>query len=516
MAACTDLLTPLELSQQQNLASLPNLHYTSQDYSSMKTRLAQYLSEQYPDEFNDYVEGSLLIVLMELWAFIADLLSFKMDQITNEVYIDTVTEVENAFRLSKLVGFNPQPPIASRAFFSATIQQILPTDLNLGNAILIELPAAEGTISFELFPADALNNPILDGDVYITAGNFSNTNIIGLEGRTQTDSNSATGGTNQFYELTQSPVLYDSIRVDVDGNRWEQVAYFTDSTPRNEYRVEFDSNYNAFIIFGDGQAGRAPTQGSSIQIIYRVGGGTRGDILSGIAVAQRGYTLPGLNFPAPVTFRNYTKGEFGYNGDTLADIRRKLPRYLKTQDRAVSGEDYQTLVSQFVSPYNGQSAKATAALRNYGCAGNVIDIYVLVKNGIDSVQLPTDEFKVELSNYLDVRKMMTDNVCIRDGSVVEVDTVADIIVDRFYRKFQDEIYQKILNQVEGFYSLNNWEFGESLKDIDLIKALSSIPEVATASVSFSTNDPNNQGTTITAKYYELIRPDQIVINIIFE
>src|SRR4051812_27991784 len=170
MAGCTDLLTPLDISRQQNLSALPNLHYTSQDYSSMKTRLAQYLAEQYPDEFSDFVEGSLLIVLMELWAFIADLLSFKMDQIVNEVFIDTVTEVENAFRLSQLVGFYPQPPIASRAFFSATIQQALPTDLNLGNAIPLDLSIPDGTLTFELFPADSLNNPILEGDVIITAG----------------------------------------------------------------------------------------------------------------------------------------------------------------------------------------------------------------------------------------------------------------------------------------------------------------------------------------------------------
>lgn len=482
----------------------------------MKTRLAQYLAEQYPDEFSDFVEGSLLIVLMELWAFLADLLSFKMDQIVNEVFIDTVTEVENAFRLAQLVGFYPQPPIASRAFFSATIQQALPIDLNLGNAIPVDLSIPDGTLTFELFPADSLNNPILEGDVIITAGNFSNTNIVGLEGRTQIDNNTALGGSNQSYQLLQFPVLYSSIRVDIDGTRWEQVPYFSDSNPRNEYRVEFDSDYRGFIIFGNGRAGRAPVQGSTIQVTYRVGGGIRGNILSGAVVAQRGYVVPGLNFPSPVTFRNYTRGEFGYNGDNIEDVRRRLPAYLKTQDRAVSGEDYQTLAGQFVSPYNGQSAKAVAALRNYGCAGNVVDIYILVKSGAEQVQVASDEFKVELSNYLDTRKMFTDQVCIRDGVVLEVDVTVDVIVDRFYQKFRDEILANIQNQIAGFFALNNWDFGEDLRDIDLIKAVSAISQVITASVSFATADPDNEGTAVNAQYYELIRQDQVAINLIFE
>ena len=79
-----------------------NLNYTSQDYWSLKTRLIDYIKQNFEDDFTDFVESSLAIMLIENWAFLADTLSFKMDQIVNELFIDTVTEVENAFRLSKL------------------------------------------------------------------------------------------------------------------------------------------------------------------------------------------------------------------------------------------------------------------------------------------------------------------------------------------------------------------------------------------------------------------------------
>lgn len=516
MSGCTDILTPLDLSQNINLPSLPNLHYTSQDYSSMKTRIAQMLLEKYPNIFNNFVEGDLLWVETEIFSFLADLLSFKGDQIANEIFIDTVTEVENAFRLAKLVGFYPQPPLASKCFFSASLQQTFSVDINLGNAIPLELPSTDGILNFELFPADELNNPILDGDVFITAGNLTNTNVIGVEGKTYTDLITSTGGANQAYQLQQSPVLYNSIRVDVDGQRWTQVDYFTSSLPRNEYRIEFDSSYQAFIIFGNGTAGRSPATGSSIRATYRVGGGTRGNVLPGVVFSQRGYVVPGLNFPTTVSFRNYTRGEYGYAGDTIEDIRRKLPEFLKSQNRAVSGEDYQTISSNFVSTYNGQSAKAKAALRNYGCAGNVIDIYILVKDGADDVIIPTDEFKTELSLYLEDIKMMTDYVCIRDGVVKLVDTTVDITLNSFYLKFKDELERTIRNQILAFFNLNNWEFGNTLKDSSLIKAITTISQINSVNVVFSTDDPEETGTTITSSYYELIRPDDITINLIFE
>ena len=105
-----------------------NLNYTNQDFWSMKTRLVQFIQERFgdngtvlPNTFNDLVEGSIAIMLMENWAFIADTLSFKMDQMVNELFIDTVTEPDNAFRICQLVGFKPTPPIPASSMWTATI-----------------------------------------------------------------------------------------------------------------------------------------------------------------------------------------------------------------------------------------------------------------------------------------------------------------------------------------------------------------------------------------------------------
>src|SRR5581483_8138497 len=209
---CNFLLTPLSTSDSGQSQNRVSLNYTNQDFDSLKSRLVSYVKENFPNDFSDFIESSLAIMLIEIWAFVGDTLSFKMDQIANEVFIDTVSEVENAFRLSKLVGFTPTPPIAAKAMFSAKLSNVLPTDLVIPSALHFDLSVGGQAISYELFAADANNNAILDQDIIIPTGSLSNISIVGLEGTTITDNFTATGDINQSITLNNSPILFDSIR----------------------------------------------------------------------------------------------------------------------------------------------------------------------------------------------------------------------------------------------------------------------------------------------------------------
>lgn len=214
---CPFDITPFDQSRPIQNAPIVNLNYTNQDFASMKSRLVDYINQNFSDQFNDFVEGDLAIMLMEIWAFLADGLSFKIDQIANDIYIDTVTEVENAFRLSKLVGFKPQPPIASRSFWQASINSIQVSDLIIPAGVIINVTGTQSATTIELFAADSLNNPIFDQDIIIAGGSLQNTAIIGLEGRTYTDAFTGTGDVAQTYQLTTRPVIWGSVQVEVDG-----------------------------------------------------------------------------------------------------------------------------------------------------------------------------------------------------------------------------------------------------------------------------------------------------------
>lgn len=511
------VVQPIEVAQQTRTPSLGTLNYTNQDYYSLKLRFRDLIREQYLDKFNDLFESSVAIMLVELFSYGADTVNFKIDQTANEVFIDSVGEVANAFRLAKLVGFTPTPPIASRAMFSATIPSVLTADLAIpGGTTLPIVTDQNETISYQLYPADLLGNPSLDEDIVIPAGNLTNTRVVGLEGQTRTDDFVGSGQAGQTYTLTASPVIFDSVRVVVDGIRWTQVDYFTDNQKRREFRVEFDSDWRAFVLFGTSRAGLIPSNGSQVQITYRTGGGARGNIVTGAANIQRNFVVNGLGFPIPVTFTNYTKGEFGYDGDGIDDVRQKLPAYLRTQDRAVTGADYKTLTDQFVTPYLGQIGKSVAVLRNQGCSGNIVDLYVLARDGAAGLQRASDQLKSSLDEYIDDRKMLTDHVCIRDGTVIPVDVSIDVVVDKFFMKLKEELSIRLSNQAARFFSLNNWEYGQTLRDTDLIKMLSEVAEIRQFDVTFTTDDPDNSGDTVTARYFEIVRPDNISVSFTFQ
>ncbi len=513
---CNFDAVPLSQAQVIRTPNIFSANYTNQDFWSMKARLIQFIEEQFADEFKDFVESSLAVLLIENWAFLADTLSFKLDQIVNELFIDTVTEVENAFRLSRLVGFEPQPPIASRAMFSATLGSLLDVDLTLPTPLVIDVVSNDVPTTFELFPADQDDNPILDEDIVIPAGLFTNTSIIGIEGLTVAESFAGDGSINQTLTLAESPVIFDSILVDIDGVQWERVDFFTDSEPRREYRVEFSSEFEGFIIFGNNSAGAIPPIGSTIVVTLRRGGGVIGNITTNAATVQKPFEVIGFGFSVPVEFTNFTRGEFGYNGDGIEEIRLNLPAFLRTQNRAVTGTDYKTLADQFATPFNGTVGKSTAALRNHGCAGNIIDLFILAQDGEIGLQEANDSLKVALGEELDEKKMFTDFVCIKDGVVIDVDVAVEVTMDKFFKNFREEILTRTQARIDEFFNLVNWEYGQDLRDTDIVQALASIREITSTEVTLTTIDPENSGSIVTAQYFEIIRPDDITIGFTFE
>lgn len=513
---CPFDITPYDQSSLVKIPKLANLNYTNQDFWSMKSRLVDFIKEKFSDSFNDFVESDLAIMLIENWAFIADTLSFKMDQIANEIFIDTVSEVDNAFRLAMLVGFKPQPPIGARSLWSASISNLLETNLEIETPVSIPIDTEVGPRFIELYAADNNNQPIFGQSIYIQSGTFLTTSIVGLEGRTYLGGSVGTGEPNQFVALSNFPVIFNSIKVTVDGNEWTQVDYFTDSQPRREFRVEYSPSYAAFVIFGNNRAGQIPAVGAQIDITYRVGGGVAGNIVTGAVDFQTNFIVPGFSFSVPVTFRNFTKGEFGYAGDTLEDIKRKLPYWLRTQDRTVSGDDIEIFAGQFATEFNGQVGKAKAILRNYGCAANVIDLYILAREDADNLISPDNGLKVELQSALQDKKMLTDLICIKDGVVVEVDVLVDITMNKFYRKFEEEFRERVIRRINGFFLLNNWDYGKTLKSVDLIKQLADVPEIISTDVHFQTTSEQNSGEVVTTKFYEIIRPTNITITFVYE
>ena len=50
-------------------------NYLNRDFDSLKTDLATYVQTYYPDQYNDFAESSIGMMLLELNAYVGDILS---------------------------------------------------------------------------------------------------------------------------------------------------------------------------------------------------------------------------------------------------------------------------------------------------------------------------------------------------------------------------------------------------------------------------------------------------------
>jgi len=84
----------------------PQVNYLSRDYSSIREDLINYLKAFFPDQWQDFNVASPGMALLELNAYVGDILSYVADKKFNELFIDGVIERKSAYRLAKTLGYS--------------------------------------------------------------------------------------------------------------------------------------------------------------------------------------------------------------------------------------------------------------------------------------------------------------------------------------------------------------------------------------------------------------------------
>jgi hypothetical protein len=108
------------------------IDYTAYDFDTLKQALINYIQTYYPEDFNDYIESSEFIAIIELLAYFGTSLAFRTDLNSRENFIDTAERRESIIRLAQMVNYVPRRNIpASGLFKIAAIQTNQPlTDAN--------------------------------------------------------------------------------------------------------------------------------------------------------------------------------------------------------------------------------------------------------------------------------------------------------------------------------------------------------------------------------------------------
>jgi hypothetical protein len=99
------------------------IDYTAYDFDSLKQALINYIQTYYPEDFNDYIESSEFIAIIELLAYFGTSLAFRTDLNSRENFIDTAERRESIIRLAQMVNYVPRRNIAANGLFKITAVQ---------------------------------------------------------------------------------------------------------------------------------------------------------------------------------------------------------------------------------------------------------------------------------------------------------------------------------------------------------------------------------------------------------
>jgi len=94
--------------------------FKSYDFETLRRTMVAYLRENYPDDFNDFVESSEYIALIDLIAYISQSLSFRVDLNARENFLETASRRNSILRLARLINYNAKRNLTATGLLKIT------------------------------------------------------------------------------------------------------------------------------------------------------------------------------------------------------------------------------------------------------------------------------------------------------------------------------------------------------------------------------------------------------------
>lgn len=88
--------------------SFRNADFQSYDFDNLRRTMINYLRQNYPEDFNDYIESSEYLALIDMIAFLGQNLSFRIDLNARENFLETAERRESILRLARMLAYNPR------------------------------------------------------------------------------------------------------------------------------------------------------------------------------------------------------------------------------------------------------------------------------------------------------------------------------------------------------------------------------------------------------------------------
>lgn len=321
------------------------LKVTELDFFSIKQNLKEFMKNQ--DTFSDYdFEGSGLSVLLDVLAYNTAYNAFYLNMVANESFLDTSQMRGNMLSHAKAINYVPQSAHGATAKVNL---RVVPTQAQ-DPTNSIQHIVLERFTKFVGIDKDGVHRPFVamhSNDAVKVAGAFNFANVVLKQGEVITLQFSADPANEQRrYEIPSANVDVDTIEVVVQesaSNTWTEV--YTQATDLTEitstsrvYFVEENENLNYTIYFGDNIIGKKPKNGSIISVTYLDTVGSRANNITKFnATDPIGPFIISTPFTVQPSYG-------GTDKENLDQIRYRAPHFYTAQNRAVTENDYESLI----------------------------------------------------------------------------------------------------------------------------------------------------------------------------
>lgn len=327
------------------------------DFETIKSNLKTYLKRS-DSPFKDVdFEGSNISQLLNVLSYNTFLNNYYLNMVGSEMFMDTAQLRDSIVSHAKELNYVPRSFTSSEAQISFVVTSNTP----LGSLVIpkgTSFTSKVGANNYSFVTDESIVlNANTEGDQYkfyanltIYEGTYVSDTFVYNESNTV-----------QRFVLSNPTLDTRSITVTVLEDGAANVYTYTKATSflgqgdtSNIYFLQAAENSQYEILFGDGVIGRKPKNGATILVEYRT---CNGELPNGARVFDIDGPIQGLSNVSVITTQSVAQG--GSVNESVEQIRFNAVRHYQNQERAVTSQDYESLLLanypeiQAVSAYGG-------------------------------------------------------------------------------------------------------------------------------------------------------------------
>lgn len=407
---------------------MPQTPVNKIDFAEIKNNLLTFLQNQ--DKYKDYnFEGSNMNVLLDVLAYNTFYNQYYNNMALSEMFLDSSQLKNSAVSHAKELNYVPQSKRASSAIVNLVVRSDQASNFfNIPKFTRFNAFCGDRTFSFVTVESTFASR--------IDSSRFRIDGLRVYEGRVVEELTSVSD-----LKIKSSAVDTTSIEVFVNGESYTFVKdiFGVGKNDKVFYvQAEMDNYYS--IYFGDNVIGNQPDSDATIRIRYIITSGEEANGITSISIADR-Y----LNGASSIITELVSSSAGGRPHETLESIKRFAPRAFQIQERAVTRQDYATLLQQrfpriqAISVFGGDEVDPP----QYGS--------VVISVDVSGAQGASDSEVAAYQEYLGDKTPLTIQPVFVTPKFIFVDFNAEITYDKKQTSLNpEELRQAIMTSVNTY------------------------------------------------------------------